>query len=200
MATLRDRNSFLEDEYRKLSALKPLVDSYKTTFATLEEEKGNLLKLRVEHEVHLKNSQGKVAALEMEQRRNHEIIETLEERLRDAELGLAPQESGEVLGPTSHATGSNYSNSEGLRRPAYALENEISGLRINSSLALETTSGDASERAIVLEHLLEDEKRRAVQWEENYLKEHQNRLMVENELKHKTDGDAYVAFSPDDFF
>ncbi|KAJ1909299.1 hypothetical protein IWQ60_011247 [Tieghemiomyces parasiticus] len=180
------RNQALEDEYRKVSQFKPLMDTYKDQIATLE-SKHNLANLKnsdLEHE--LKQTRDRLSALEQERQENHEQITSLEDNLRELELtGLS---MAEVPSSPVAATSLGNALAEGnvfeLKAKVARLENDLRNARRSREGA------DPSQKVVLLENLLDDAQRSKAKFEADYLKAHQRILVLEAELKQPRSADG----------
>jgi protein HOOK3 len=84
-ATLVDQNAALEEEYRKVSAFKPLMESYKNQITELETKNSSRAKEidALKYELDQTKARLKVAA--EEHVRDSEALELYQERVRELE-------------------------------------------------------------------------------------------------------------------
>ncbi|KAJ1983007.1 hypothetical protein H4R33_004929 [Dimargaris cristalligena] len=196
---LLSRNQAIEEEYRKVSQFKPLMDTYKDQIASLE-SKNNLLTLQTSELKHeLKQTKDRLNTVEVDRQRDQEQINSLEDHLRELELtGASIMDT-----PTSPlATKASLDSALGdgnlfeLKAKLARMESELVSAR--------KSRGDAtpSHKVVLLENLLEDAQRSKNQFENNYLQCHQKNLVLEDELRKLREamdaGDASAAAAQSD--
>ena len=85
-ADLVDKNASLEEEYRKVAAFKPLMESYKTQIAELE-SKGSTRSKEIDSlRFELEQTKAKLKVTQEERQRDSETLELYQERVRELEL------------------------------------------------------------------------------------------------------------------
>ncbi|KAI0075470.1 HOOK-domain-containing protein [Panus rudis PR-1116 ss-1] len=85
-ADLVDKNASLEEEYRKVAAFKPLMDSYKNQIAELESKSSSRTKELDAVRFELEQTKSKLKATIEERARDSETLELYQERVRELEL------------------------------------------------------------------------------------------------------------------
>ncbi|RKO91922.1 hook-related protein family, partial [Blyttiomyces helicus] len=80
------RNAQLEEEYRRVSSFKPLMDTYKEQIGALERKNTSLAAESSAFEHQLREARLRVERFESERRTDQEHIQVLEDRVRDLEL------------------------------------------------------------------------------------------------------------------
>jgi protein HOOK3 len=189
----------MEDEYRKVSAYKPMIESYKEQLQQLQSKSSQLALEKNRLEFDLRGYQEKLTLFELEKQNDSEQIAVLNDRLRELELG-----GGQIM-PTIRRSGEDGGDdddddddinagmvnpTEGdrmdnvfpgtiqfeLKSKIVALEHEIHQLRHNKD------DGGASQRIVLLESLLDDANKMKAKLEEDYLASHQKNMTLENEI------------------
>ncbi|KAK0197497.1 HOOK-domain-containing protein [Armillaria mellea] len=199
-ADLINTNATLEEENRKASTYKPLLDSYKTQVSELEAKVSaraqeiNMLAFELEQ------AKEKVKRQEREREKDQETLDLYQERVRELELSshrpVAKPErketsdssftEAELLGTVigeddvdqglggeldDAITGTTMTD---LKLQIRKLKRELEGVRKNEA--------DAS-RVLVLENLLEDANRMKARYESDYLAAHREKLMLQRDLE-----------------
>ena len=85
-ADLVDKNASLEEEYRKVAAFKPLMESYKTQIADLESKASSRSKEIDTLRFELDQTKSKLKVTQEERQRDSETLELYQERVRELEL------------------------------------------------------------------------------------------------------------------
>lgn len=85
-ADLVDKNASLEEEYRKVAAFKPLMESYKTQIAELESRGSGRSKEIDTLKFELDQTKSKLKVTTEERARDSETLELYQERVRELEL------------------------------------------------------------------------------------------------------------------
>ncbi|KAJ3059107.1 hypothetical protein HDU98_004899 [Podochytrium sp. JEL0797] len=165
---LSDRSQQLEDEYRKVSSYKPLMDTYKDQIAVMEHKNSAL---QVEHsklEFECNEARAKVDRLDALRRNDLDQIQALEEQVRELEL----MGGGIGMSDTPVGTlGTDLNNS--LRAKIAQLEQDLQTATHNPS----------HDRIYVLESLLQDSTRLKDKFEQDFLQTYQKNLALDNELR-----------------
>ncbi|KAJ7273363.1 HOOK protein-domain-containing protein [Mycena rebaudengoi] len=205
-ADLVDTNASLEEEYRKVSAFKPLMESYKSQIAELETKHSartqEIEALRFE----LGESKNKLKIAVDERTRDSETLELYQERVRELELtshrpvGSSANKPARVNGATDEFTEAELMGDvdpdtddhegQGL---GGELDDAISGTtmtdlklqirKLNRELeAIKKNEADAS-RVLVLENLLEDATKMKARYESDYLAAHREKLVLQRDLE-----------------
>ncbi|KAI7872978.1 hypothetical protein BDF14DRAFT_1716129, partial [Spinellus fusiger] len=196
--SLMDRNQQIEDEYRKVLAFKTLMDSYKDQVAMLETKNNELLREKNKLEYTIQQQNKKLEFLELERARDSDRIQLLEDNLEEAQLGVntvspAVFRAGEVthtsddmdldedtLGDSLEDT-LKESNVTELKMSKRRLERQIKTLQ-------EESASGRNQKAVVLQHLLDDANRLKAQFEKNYLEVSQERDILQSDMARIREG------------
>lgn len=220
-----DKNASLEEEYRKVAAFKPLMDSYKTQVSELEGKVSQRTQEMDTLKFELEQVNNKVKRQQAEKEKDQETLDLYQERVRELELlsqrpapanrparkensdefteaellGTAMQDAAEAEEEADHAD-------HGL---GGELDDAISGTtmtdlklqirKLKRELdSVQKKEADAS-RVLVLENLLEDANRMKSRYEGDYLAAHREKLVLQRDLEEirsgKSMGDGYVFLS-----
>ncbi|CDS01047.1 related to Hook protein [Sporisorium scitamineum] len=214
-AELVDRNAKLEDEYQRVSAFKPLMDSYKTQIADLESKTSNLQRDLATSKYEQEQILSRLKASEDQRAAAKEEIELYQERIKELELGgdtpvtkrkqLVSRNSnasangvdGLIAADASRANADDADelDDEGndLLDRSGELEDALSGTTMTDlkikvrklSRELEAAKINKADqsRLIVLENLLEDAQRMKARYEADYLREHRDKMVLQNQLE-----------------
>lgn len=191
-ADLLDRNSALEEEYKKVSAFKPLMESYKSQLDTLEGKASTLARENDALRHELERSREKLKTSNEEREKEADTLALMEDRVRELEdSGASAKKGGRPQRRESQATegGEDDGSFDGV---GGELDDAISGTtrtdlklqvrRLTRELeAAKANKADAS-RTVVLENLLDDANRMKVRYEADYLREHREKLVINAQL------------------
>lgn len=195
---LLDRNKEVEGEYRKVLAFKSLMESYKEQIHTLEKKNSTLAteKNKIEYEARLQNQQ--FQQIEADRTRDSEQIQLLEDKIRELEFSgvqgtplssdLQDMETDDM---ESSMMGQRTAQTTELKLTISRLEREIQSLR-------EDTQDEGGSKATVLQHLLDDANKSKAKFEQDYLEEHQAKIILQSELDRIRGGkgdESEVAFT-----
>ncbi|KAJ3005129.1 hypothetical protein HKX48_000849 [Thoreauomyces humboldtii] len=177
------RNEHLEEEHRKISSLKPLVETMREQLSNLETRNSSLQVENSTLEFQLTEARTKVERLDLEKQSDHEHIQSLEDQLKDLEYSNA----GENLAATDEMSPAG--ESESLFKVKFSqMEREVERLRA------EKISAQANvDKMVQLENLLEDANRLKAKYEADYRNAYEKNMALENEL---TQLHAVAASSP----
>ncbi|KAJ7756771.1 HOOK protein-domain-containing protein [Mycena maculata] len=205
-ADLVDKNASLEEEYRKVSAFKPLMESYKNQIAELETKHSARTQEIDTLKFELGESKNKLKIAVDERARDSETLELYQERVRELELsshrpvgarkpaqanGATDDTEPEPLGTLSgELDDSDDHAGQGL---GGELDDAITGTtmtdlklqirKLTRELdAFKKNEADAS-RVLVLENLLEDANRMKGRYENDYLAAHREKLVLQRDLE-----------------
>ncbi|KAG8903382.1 hypothetical protein FRB99_003374 [Tulasnella sp. 403] len=209
-ASLVDKNASLEEEYRKVAAFKPLMESYKNQIADLEGK--NATKQKDMDSLKFELDQIKVRLrISMDERaKDAEALELYQERVRELELASSRSVNkppanvaiarttseavqniidGEPSTPVVDQTREGDDEDDGLGgelddaltgRTMTDLKLQVRQLKRDLEAA-KTNQAEAS-RVLVLENLLEDANRMKSRYEADYLASHREKLVLQSEL------------------
>lgn len=197
-AELVDQNASLEEEYRRVAAFKPLMESYKNQIADLESKHSSRSQEIDALKFELEQSQTKLRITTAERAKDSETLDLYQERVRELELTSTtrPKTSversnsegeftmGDLLGDTMEdGTGAGLGGElddaitgttpTDLKLQIRKLKRELESVRKNEV--------DAS-RVLVLENLLEDANRMKGRYENDYLAAHREKLVLQRDL------------------
>ncbi|KAL0071641.1 hypothetical protein AAF712_001498 [Marasmius tenuissimus] len=205
---LVDQNASLEEEYRKVSGYKPLMESYKSQIAELETKQANRLQEVEGLKFELEQTRTKLKINTEERTKDSETLELYQERVRELELA-APKtpnrprsqadttdtftEDGSLAGTTVGDIEMEDEDDAKHRGLGGELDDAITGttmtdLKIQiSKLKRELESvrrneADAS-RLMIMENLLEDANRMKQRYEADYLAAHREKLVLQRDLE-----------------
>jgi protein HOOK3 len=207
-AELVDKNASLEEEYRKVAAFKPLMESYKGQIAELESKVSSRTQEIDTVKFELEATRNKLKIAVDERARDSETLELYQERVK--ELEFTKPATAKVV-RANGATSDEFVEGDLLGEEGQGLSGELddalSGTtttnlklqirKLNRELeAVRKNEVDAS-RVLVLENLLEDANRMKGRYENDYLAAHREKLVLQRDLEEirngKSMGDGQVA-------
>ncbi|TPX64856.1 hypothetical protein SpCBS45565_g05607 [Spizellomyces sp. 'palustris'] len=167
------RNAQLEEEFRKVAGIKPLVDTLKNQISASETKNSSLQVEASTLAFQLTEARSKLERYDLEKRSDQELIQILEDRLRDMEhhtSGNPPldREISEAGGGAEAAVAIKMGQ----------LEREVERLRADNASAHAIGA-----KVILLENLLEDANRLKAKFEEDYRVAHEKNIAFEKELQ-----------------
>lgn len=199
-----DKNASLEEEYRKVAAFKPLMESYKNQIAELETKGSAKTKELNTFKFELEQTKTKLKITSGERAKDLETLELYQERVRELELtstrpvgkvsrSAAPIEASGNDGDLTEAELMSVEEDDDAEGLGGELDDAIAGTtmtdlklqirRLNRELeAVRKNEADAS-RVLVLENLLEDANRMKARYEADYLVAHREKLVLQNDLE-----------------
>ncbi|KAG8700904.1 hypothetical protein FRC09_005693, partial [Ceratobasidium sp. 395] len=211
-ATLVDKNAALEEENRKVAAYKPLMESYKTQIADLENKVTSRLTETESVRFELSQSQARLRQVTEERAKDSEALELYQERVRELELAAVPRprirtaSTDNVAIPASEPQTPALPMTPGDDLDAISrglggeLNDAITGttttdlkLQIRAlkrDLEAARTGGEDASRVLVLESLLEDSQRMKSRYEVDYLTAHREKLVLQAQLEEIRSGKA----------
>lgn len=207
-ADLVDKNASLEEEYRKVAAFKPLMESYKNQIAELEVKVAGRTQEVETVKFELEQTRTKLRVTSEERAKDSEMLELYQERLRELEL---------LSHRTPTVTKGSDHEEESARSTDILTEDEL--LANEKSLALDEELDDAitgttmtdlklqirklqrelqavrrnevdASRILVLENLLDDAIRMKSRYEADYLAAHREKLVLQRDLEEIRSGKA----------
>ncbi|TFK25026.1 hypothetical protein FA15DRAFT_376900 [Coprinopsis marcescibilis] len=215
-ADLVNKNAAIEEEYRKVAAFKPLMDSYKSQIADLESKHSARGQEIEDLKFQLEQTRTKLKITAEERTKDAEALELYQERVRELELtsnlrppvqkssprrGVPDTPASEEFTPEALASPSQYPDHEddpfgqGLGEE---LDDALTG-RTMTDLKIQikklerelerTRKHEAdSSRILVLENLLEDANRSKGRYEADYLNAHREKLVLQRQLDEIREG------------
>ncbi|KAF7322701.1 hypothetical protein HMN09_00048900 [Mycena chlorophos] len=202
---LVDKNAALEEEYRKVAAFKPLMESYKNQIADMESKHSSraqeLDKLRFE----LSETKNKLKIATDERARDAETLELYQERVRELELtSQRPVKQARTNGdadsfaePEMLGSELDHADPDADDPAVHGLGGELDDAISKTTMtdlklqvkklqreleAVRKNEADAS-RVLVLENLLEDANRMKSRYENDYLAAHREKLVLQRDLE-----------------
>jgi protein HOOK3 len=208
-ADLVDKNASLEEEYRKVAAFKPLMESYKNQIAELEAKVASRTKETETVKFELEQTRTKLRITTEERAKDSEMLELYQERMR--ELELTSHRTPSTTKPTGREEHrENMTEEELMGEESFALDNELDDALSGTTMtdlklqikklqrelsAVKKNEVDGS-RILVLENLLEDANRMKSRYEADYLATHREKLVLQRDLEEirsgKASGDGYT--------
>ncbi|GAA6024350.1 hypothetical protein JCM10207_003313 [Rhodosporidiobolus poonsookiae] len=211
-ADLLDKHAALEEEHQKVSAFKPLMESYKSKLDALETKSSTQQREAAALRLELDRTKEKLRVAEEERESHVEAVGLYEERVRELEFsGGKKGRPGAGARRESSATdlGADADDSFAVTGGGVGeeLDDALSGTtstdlklqirRLQRELrAAQTSSADAS-RVVVLENLLEDAQRMKKRYEGDYLKEHREKLVLSAQLEEIMSGKSRLGDGPE---
>ncbi|ORZ22413.1 hypothetical protein BCR42DRAFT_167972 [Absidia repens] len=195
--SLMERNQQIENEYGKVLGFKTLMDSYKDQVALLETKNNELVREKNRMEYDIQQMTNKVELLEVDKTRDSERISTLEDHLKDVQMGArhitegTPQvddaDDMDLDDDDTHLGGSledslKESNITELKLSKRRLERQL------RSLQQENGEADKGQNPTVLQHLLDEATRLKAQFEKNYLEVSQERDILQSDMARVREG------------
>ncbi|KAG0367622.1 HOOK-domain-containing protein [Gamsiella multidivaricata] len=179
---LLERNREIEEEYRKVLAFKSLMESYKEQILALETKNSALAKEKNKIEYEARQQHQQLQQVEADRLRDNEQMQFLEEKVRELEFSggqgvplsndLQDMETDDM---ESSMMGQRTSQTTELKLQISRLERELQTLK-------EENQSEGGSKATVLQHLLDDANRLKAKYEEDYLEEHQAKIVLQGEL------------------
>ncbi|KAK4702513.1 hypothetical protein P7C70_g3710, partial [Phenoliferia sp. Uapishka_3] len=194
---LLDKNAALEESYQKVSAFKPLMESYKTQLDTLQSKSSSVSRDNDTLRHELERAKLKLKVAEAEREKDSEALVLYEERVKELELGEKPKKKRREASASDSAGGGDAEPEEedngDFDGVGGELDDAISGTTMTDlklqvrrlKRELETAKANKADgsRIVVLENLLEDANRMKARYESDYLREHREKLVVGSQLE-----------------
>jgi protein HOOK3 len=209
VSSLVDKNAALEEEHRKVSAYKPLLDSYKVQIAELETRNSSrgieLDNLKFE----LEQAKVKLNVTLQERAKDQEALEAFQERVTELENAPVQQTnkaSERSVSSTDDGIVSNedtiQEESDGADKGLRAELNDALSGRTTADLKIEIrqlqrelvavkSNHSDSSRVLVLENLLDDANRMKAKYESEYLAAHRDKLVLQRDLEDIRNGRTF---------
>ncbi|KAH6918812.1 hypothetical protein BKA70DRAFT_30082 [Coprinopsis sp. MPI-PUGE-AT-0042] len=211
-ADLVNKNAAIEEDYRKVAAFKPLMESYKSQIAELEAKSSTRTHEIEALKFELDQTRTKLRITAEERAKDAEALELYQERVKELELTSGSRPFARPAG-SRHAPTSSISEDflpDALASPSVDLEDEASqglGEELDDALTGRTTTDlklnikrlerelerhkknevDGS-RILVLENLLDDANRAKARIDADYLNEHRKTLVLQRQLEEIREG------------
>ncbi|KAG1835630.1 HOOK-domain-containing protein [Suillus variegatus] len=203
-ADLVDKNAALEEDYRKVAAFRPLLESYKNQIAELEGRVSTRSQDIETVKFELEQARTKLKITTEERKKDTEMLELYQERMREMELTshraptTSKTQATEPLGNNDELTEEELmGNSFGLDGE---LDDAITGTTMTDlklqvkKLQRELKSAKKNEadtsHILVLQNLLEDANRMKARYEADYMTAHREKLVLQRDLEEIRSGKA----------
>ncbi|KAG2115082.1 HOOK-domain-containing protein [Suillus discolor] len=203
-ADLVDKNAALEEDYRKVAAFKPLIESYKNQIAELEGRVSTRSQDIETVKFELEQARTKLKITTEERKKDTEMLELYQERMREMELTshraptTSKTQATEPLGNNDELTEEELmGNSFGLDGE---LDDAITGTTMTDlklqvkKLQRELKSAKKNEadtsHILVLQNLLEDANKMKARYEADYMTAHREKLVLQRDLEEIRSGKA----------
>ncbi|KAF9052763.1 HOOK protein-domain-containing protein [Panaeolus papilionaceus] len=217
-ADLVDKNAALEDEYRKVSAFKPLMESYKNQIMDLESKSASKSQEIDKLNFELDQARTKLKITTEERAKDAEALELYQERVRELELTSTirsrPSNSESLKSPPLTQGETVPLSTELNEEPNSAVDLEVDdhreqglGGELDDAITgttmtdlklqirkltreLESVRKNEADasRILVLENLLEDSNRLKARYESDYLAAHREKLILQRDLEEIRNG------------
>lgn len=196
-AELVDRNTAVEDEYKRVASFKPLMDSYKGQIAQLENKSSTLQRDLNAARYEAEQVATKLRATEEARAKEKEEMDLYQERIQELELrgGISKRRNGAEgdLNGVEGLAANNEGGSEEDEEINENLEDALSGTTMTGlkiqvrKLARELRAAKANKadagRLLVVENLLEDANKLKARYEKDYLREYQRSIVLEKQME-----------------
>ncbi|GJJ12471.1 hypothetical protein Clacol_006713 [Clathrus columnatus] len=206
-AMLVDKNAALEEEYRKVSAFRPLMESYKAQIADLEAKNSARLKDTESLKFELDQTKIQLRVAAEERAKDSEALELYQERVRELELTSTRRPRAKSITSVTERREPTETEGEPLSLEVDAPEDHGLGEELDDALSGRTmtdlklevrqlkrdleaarTNQVNSSRILVLENLLEDANRMKARYEADYLAAHKEKLVLQRDLEEIREG------------
>ncbi|EIW85348.1 HOOK-domain-containing protein [Coniophora puteana RWD-64-598 SS2] len=200
-ADLVDKNASLEEEYRKVAAFKPLMESYRSQISDMENKASTRNQELESLKFELEQCRTKLRITTEERTKDSEALELYQERVRELELmSTRPIPSAKPAEETKDESGNQTEMTEAELLGEHEsfnlggeLDDAITGTtttdlklqirKLERELeAVKKNEADAS-RILVLENMLEDANRMKARYESDYLSAHREKLVLQRDLE-----------------
>ncbi|KIO13170.1 hypothetical protein M404DRAFT_12217 [Pisolithus tinctorius Marx 270] len=207
-ADLVDKNASLEEEYRKVAAFKPLMESYKNQISELEAKVAGRTQEVETIKFELEQTRTKLKITSEERAKDSEMLELYQERLRELELlshrTPTVAKGGDHEEEPSRSTDVLTEDELFINEKSLALDEELGDAIAGTTMTdlklqvrklqrelqgVKRNEADAS-RILVLENLLDDSNRMKSRYEADYLAAHREKLILQRDLEEIRSGKA----------
>ncbi|BGP45203.1 hypothetical protein JCM10450v2_001020 [Rhodotorula kratochvilovae] len=203
-ADLLDKYAALEDEHAKVSAFKPLMESYKSKLDALEVQASAHARDATALRVELDRARERLAAAEAQRAEDREALVLYEERVKELELGAGPKKRRDGPATAEEDEADEDAEAGGVGEE---LDDALSGTtatdlklqvrRLQRELARAQGGKADASRLVVLENLLEDANRMKKRYEGDYLQEHREKLVLNARLEEVMSGKSKLGDGPE---
>jgi protein HOOK3 len=196
----------LEEEYRKVAAFKPLVESYKSQIAELESKAASRNKAHETALFELEQTKTKLRITQEERTKDPEALKLYQEHVREELSSHRPIASDQAKRQSGHGTepstpGRGEEDEDLSNRLGGEPDDALTGTtmtdlklqvrKLTRELEDLRTDQRDSSRVLVLENLLDDANRMKARYEADYLASHREKFVLQNELEEIRSGKAF---------
>lgn len=191
---LLDKNTALEADLQNSAHYKTLIDSHKSTIASLETKAQDLAKDKEALQLTLETNKAQITVLQEERSSHLEKVALLEERVKQLEAGYpnARKKRPTLSSDADTASSEDEESNNDLSGVANEIDDAISGVttvelklqirKLKRELeAIQANKTDSS-RISVLENLLDDAQKMKARYEKEFLTEHKEKLVLQRQL------------------
>ncbi|KAJ3146694.1 hypothetical protein HDU86_008438 [Geranomyces michiganensis] len=172
------RNAHLEEEFRKVAGARPLVETLREQLAQLETRNGALQVENSTLEFQLTEARTRIERGELEKRSDGELIQSLEDQLKDLEYQVAERGGGRNRADEDDdQDGASGAGETLFSLKVTQLEREVERLR-GAAAASQTLT----DKVMHLQSLLEDAERLTAKYEHDYKAATERNVALENEI------------------
>ncbi|KAG1223124.1 hypothetical protein G6F35_004859 [Rhizopus arrhizus] len=195
----------LEDEYGSLIAFKSLMESYKDQVAELQTQNNELIREKNRVDYELTQATKKLDLMEDERIRDSDRIQLLEDHLQEAQFGMGTTIADKPATKSNNTADSddmdlddfNLNDSlEDTLKETNVTELKLANRRLERQVKQlqEEQAAGRSQKAVVLQHLLDDANRLKTQFEKSYIEVSQERDILQSDMARIREGipDALV--------
>ncbi|MBW0499557.1 hypothetical protein O181_039272 [Austropuccinia psidii MF-1] len=222
---LLDRNTALENDYRKVAAFKPLMEQYKSQIVTLESELSSRKRETDRLQFELDTTRARLQKAEEDRDREGEELALYEERVKELEeenpihhsrrrrKNVQSEEDGDDLGILDASFDRHVEEETGIiegiggelhdaieGRTMTSLKLEIRKLQREIKILRSSQGEDevnSNQKYLVLENLLEDANRMKKKYEDDYLKQYRETIILSNQLEEIRSGKSISGDGPE---
>ncbi|KAG2157579.1 HOOK-domain-containing protein [Suillus bovinus] len=205
-ADLVDKNAALEEDYRKVAAFRPLIESYKNQINELEGKVSTRSQEVETVKFELEQAHTKLKINTEERKKDTEMLELYQERMREMELTShrAPTTLKTETQGTEPLGNSDGLTEEELMGDSFGLDGELDDAITGTTMtqlklqvkklqrelnSAKKNESDASD-ILVLQNLLEDANRMKARYEADYMTAHREKLVLQRDLEDIRSGKA----------
>ncbi|CAO3700605.1 unnamed protein product [Rhizopus stolonifer] len=202
---LIEHSQKVEDEYGSLIAFKSLMESYKDQVAELQTQNKELIREKNKTEYELTMANKKLDLMDEERLRDSDRIQLLEDNLQEAQFGMGsiitdkPTVKGVSTVDTEDMDYDDFNLNESLEdtlKETNITELKLANRRLERQVKQfqEDQAAGRNQKAVVLQHLLDDANRLKTQFERSYIDVSQERDILQSDMARIREGipDALV--------
>ncbi|KAI9253031.1 hypothetical protein BY458DRAFT_535922 [Sporodiniella umbellata] len=182
--TLMEHSQKVEDEYGSLIAFKSLMESYKDQVAELQTQTNELIREKNRIEYNLAISNKKIVLMEEKKESDQNRIQALEDRLMEFQLKMGPTTKEPQQDDVDlEDLDLNGSLEDGLKE-TNVTELKLANRRLERQVKKfqEDQASGKNQKAVILQHLLDDANRLKTQFEKSYITVSQERDILQSDM------------------